>query len=141
MVWEDKSDEREYGTTYTNDYDVPIYVQTYINVDGKGNYIKIEIDGKEHGYIGNGAGGTTDGFNTLHTPLYIVPAGKTYKFTLFGTNLRNTWLEAKMPLAVGGTGGGSGTPSSFARIVDKKAKTEAGGTSVAGTQSRDFKYY
>jgi hypothetical protein len=40
-----------------------------------------------------------------------------------------------MPVAVG-TGGGSGTPSSFARIVDKKAKTVAGGSSVAGTQSR-----
>ena len=35
-------------------------------------------------------------------------------------------------------GGGSGTPSSFARIVDKKAKTVAGGNSIAGIQVRDL---
>ena len=39
-----------------------------------------------------------------------------------------------MPVAVG-TGG---TPSSFARIVDKKPATVAGGSSIAGTQNRDL---
>jgi len=38
----------------------------------------------------------------------------------------------------GGSGEATGTPSSFARIVDKKAKTVAGGNSIAGTQNRDL---
>ena len=103
MVWEDKTADREYGTLYTNTNDVPLYVQVYINVDGKGNYIQAVIDGQSQGYAGNGAGGTTDGVNSLVNPLYIIPAGKTYKIDLTGADGGTIWKEAKMP--VGGSGG------------------------------------
>jgi len=108
MVWEDKTADREYGTLYTNTNDVPLYVQVYINVDGKGNYIQAVIDGQSQGYAGNGAGGTTDGVNSLVNPLYIIPAGKTYKIDLTGADGGTIWKEAKMP--VGGSGGGTAEP-------------------------------
>ena len=63
--------------------------------------------------------------------MFVVPSGSTYELedTVTGTALKE-WFEANVS---GGSasGGGSGTPSSFAIIVDKKPKTVACGSSVA----------
>ena len=102
LVWEDKTADREFNTTYTNTNEVPLYVQLYVGAVGKGNYIEVEIDGKTQGYAGNGSGGTVDGLNSLNNPLYIIPAGKKYKVILTGSLVDYKWKEARMPVAVGG---------------------------------------
>jgi hypothetical protein len=54
-----------------------------------------------------------------------------------GSSRKLTSLQGFL-ISGGSSSGGGGTPSSFARIVDKKPKTVAGGSSVAGIQVRDL---
>ena len=133
FVWEDKKLERDFAT-YTNDWDVPRYVE--IGITGLGDtdyaYTNFLIDGKYHASLGKQGLNTRD----MSQGMFIVPAGSTYTLEKDGNAVIGNWWEARMPVALGA--GGSGTPSSFARIVDKKAKTVAGGSSVAGIQVRDL---
>ena len=132
MVWENKTAERAYDTVYTNTKDCPIYVQPYLERNSTDRmYVQFKIDGD----LVFTEGGESISFNS---PMFVVPSGSTYELvnTVTGTALKE-WFEANVS---GGSasGGGSGTPSSFARIVDKKPKTVAGGSSVAGVQVRDL---
>ena len=113
MVWEtypkgpNPVTERDINIEYTNTNDVPLYVQLFINSATEGQqYLDVMIDDKPHGSLGsrNIAGQT----GSYTTSLFIVPAGKTYKFynTDSATSDFNNilWNEARMPVAVG-TGG------------------------------------
>jgi hypothetical protein len=70
--------------------------------------------------------------------MFVVPSGSTYELvdTVTGTALKE-WFEANVS---GGSssGGGSGTPSSFARIVDEKPEGTQAGDAVAGNNIRDL---
>jgi len=134
MIWEDVTAERSTAGLYTNSNDVPLDVIVGLQHPSQESQSVIKIDGVIFGYIGMQTGASGTIFPT--TTSFTVPSGSTYAVNdVAGVNSTiQTWFEAKMPVAVG-TGGG-GTPSSFARIVDKKAATVAGGSSIAGTQSR-----
>jgi len=103
MVWEeyprgyDPVTERNIDVTYTNDTDVPRYVQMYIATDGLEN-VEFQIDGKSFGYLGNS---DNDSISN-QTPLFVVPSGSTYKLArgAGSTDIVN-WHEARMPVAVG----------------------------------------
>ena len=125
LVWEDKTADRAFDTEYTNTNDVPLYVQIYVNMDGKGNYIQMVIDGESQGYAGNGAGGTVDGFNSLSNPLYIIPAGSKYKVAITGTNVGSIWKEARMPLAIA-VGGEAQAPVAFNLQLTSSTTTKQG---------------
>ena len=139
MVWEDVTADRALDTVYTNTNDVPLYFQLYTNIandgDGDNNYVEVLIDDISFGVVG---GVMPVDERIYDSNLFIVPSGSTYKVREVGNLAEWYWKEAKMPVAVGTGGSGGGTPSSFARIVDKKAKTVAGGSSIAGTQNRDL---
>ena len=101
MVWEDKLADRELDVEYTNDNDVPLYVQLYFTTkQATGTFL---IDG-----VGVAEGETTDNGTCYHSPMYIVPSKSTYKFKKGGAGggvpSVSVWQEAKMPVAVG-TGG------------------------------------
>jgi len=76
--------------------------------------------------------GTTDYVKFLG---YIEEGGTFYG----GPNPWNTWCDAHLitgQSSGGGTGEATGTPSSFARIVDEKPQGTYGGASIAGIQDR-----
>ena len=105
MVWENKKAERGFDTLYTNTNDVPLYVQIYSYTSGSldtENWY-FEIDGVNFGYNGVNTVGSIN-----QTPMFIIPAGSTYKAVIGGgIPVISKWNEARMPVAVG-TGGGSG---------------------------------
>ena len=104
LVWENKLAERVFDTVYTNDNDVPLYVQvstTGPSSGASGSYFEFYIDGEYFGLIG---GGANTGGNGYDNPFYIIPAGSTYEIQKNGTASLNAWHEARMPVAVG-TGG------------------------------------
>jgi len=98
LVWEDKLANRVIDTVYTNNDDVPRYVQIYIGTTGLQN-AQFKIDGTSFGYIGNS---DADSISN-QTPLFLVPAGSTYELDI-GAGLPTIveWHEARMPVAVGG---------------------------------------
>ena len=106
MVWEDKKAERGFDTLYTNTNDVPLYVQIYcytLGSEAAENW-KFEIDGVNFGYNGVNTVGSIN-----QTPMFIIPAGSTYKAVLdAGFPVISKWNEALMPVAVGTGGGGTG---------------------------------
>ena len=122
MVWSsDLSpsglNERQPGTVYTNNNDVPLYIQLYVNSTNSSGNVIAYIDGKLWGR--NGVSGAITDFNT---PLFIVPSGSTYEFRQENGAVIQRWYEARMPVAVA-TGGGSYTPETFV-WEDKLAERE-----------------
>ena len=105
LVWENKTADRVVDNTYTNDNDVPLYVQlsVYSPSGDSSEYCEFLIDDEVVGSVGS------VGVSNWNNPLYIIPAGSTYRAKLTGTPELAVWREAKMPLAIG-TGGGSYTP-------------------------------
>ena len=102
MVWENVKDERAVDTEYTNTNDVPLYVQLFTASQTGASWLRFYIDGERVGQSGSNSSPNT--FSVVDTPLYIVPAGSTYKTESSGGAMFAEWREARMPVAVG-TGG------------------------------------
>ena len=100
------SNERLPDTVYTNDNDVPLYVQIYTSSTGTGGNVIAYIDGEFLGRVGTA--GTNSSYDM---PLYIVPSGSTYEFKQENGAVIQRWREARMPLAIAVGGGGGGVPS------------------------------
>ena len=102
MVWEDKLADRVGDVEYTNDNDVPIYVNiaTKCADSDTASYSNFSIDGENFGVVG--AEATVEG-RIWNQNFHTVPAGSTYKLTLTGDTLPTitSWKEARMPVAVG----------------------------------------
>jgi hypothetical protein len=103
MVWEDKTNV--VNTVYTNTNDVPLYVQlsVYSPSGTESEYCEFFIDDVSMGAVGS------IGVSNWNNPLYVVPAGSTYKVVSTGTPTVTKWQEAKMPLVIGTGSGGGGT--------------------------------
>jgi len=142
MVWSenlssmnDGTGERDFATEYTNTNDVPLYININVhNTTGSPMYADMSIDGKPFGHIG---GSSSSGRDLYQNGFFIIPAGSTYELSKQNNSQLRYWYEAKMPVAIGSDSGeATGTPSSFARIVDEKPASTHGGTSVTGMQDR-----
>ena len=100
MVWEDVKAERELDKVYTNNNDVPLYVQISFNYDQSVSAFK--IDGEVVANVGDSQTGSIGNYSAS---LFIVPSKSNYELHInSGTPIINVWKEAKMPVAVG-TGG------------------------------------
>jgi hypothetical protein len=103
MVWENKVTDRGFDTVFTNDNDVPLYLNISTQCTNANEYATMWLDGTSLGAEGNGAAlsGKTFSQNT-----YIIPSGSTYELraTDKGTLAIGKWLEARMPVAVGSGG-------------------------------------
>ena len=106
MVWENVTADRVTDNTYTNDNDVPLYVQIDTLEGANGANFAFEIDGNRMGKIG-----TKDSQSSL----FVVPSKATYRLIkMVAEGVVENWNEARMPLAIsGGSGGGSYTPETF----------------------------
>ena len=104
LVWENVTADRVLDVTYTNDNDVPLYVQIDTLEGANGANFAFEIDGNRMGKIG-----TKDSQSSL----FVVPSKATYRLIkMVAEGVIENWNEAKMPLAIavgGASGGGSGT--------------------------------
>jgi hypothetical protein len=144
LVWEeypigatDPVTHRTHDTVYTNTNEVPLYlmVSTACSSPSSTNYMELYIDDTSVGRIGGRADTVMD------TDTFLIPSGSTYEFKRDGGGIDfYKWNEARMPLAiaVGDASGGeaTGTPSSFARIVDEKPENTDGGDATNGIQDR-----
>ena len=122
FVWNDETDTRLTGTTYTNTNDVPLYVAISSGSGGDGTstgFYTFYLDGVA---FSGGVGGDTTVYDNS---LYIVPAGSTYMVDITRTGIIYHWQEAKMPVAIG-TGGGSYTPEAMV-WKDKTSDRATGG--------------
>jgi hypothetical protein len=99
LVWEDKKLENDFDVLYTNDSDVPRYVEISLTSleDTEYAYANFLIDGKYHASMGKRGSGIRD----MSQGMFIVPAGSTYNLEKDGNVVIGTWWEAKMPLAIG----------------------------------------
>ena len=124
MVWSgdlsaSSTGDRLPETVYTNDNDVPLYVQIYTSsTDPDGNVLAF-IDDEFFGRVGKA------GSNSAYDmPLFLVPSGSTYEFREEDGAKIQRWREAKMPVAVG-TGGTtpllykSVTPNNIDNVTSK----------------------
>ena len=109
LVWKkypkgsDPVTQRNLNIEYTNDNNVPLYVQVCARC-GSGRSLTVYIDGEFMGSNGNQSAGTNSGFSTQ---FFVVPSGSTYKAGAVNDDTTPTferWHEARMPVAVG-TGG------------------------------------
>ena len=93
MVWENVTADRVTDNTYTNDNDVPLYVQIDTLEGANGANFAFEIDGNRMGKIG-----TKDSQSSF----FIVPSKATYRLIkMVAEGVIENWNEAKMPLAIG----------------------------------------
>ena len=120
LVWEDKLSERVIGTEYTNEKDVPIYVQLSVKYSTSNAFSYFRINGVRSSLLGFGSG---DDRTDYKTSLFIVPAKTTYQLeTVVGGSVVvgnsdecevKYWNEADMPLAIAvgeASSGGEATP-------------------------------
>jgi hypothetical protein len=93
LVWENVTADRVTDATYTNDNNVPLYVQIDTTKGASGANFAFEIDGNRMGKIGTEAS---------QSSLFIVPAKASYKLIkMVADGTIENWNEAKMPLAIG----------------------------------------
>jgi len=99
MVYENKLSERSINQEYMNTKDAPIVVVVGVQHLSGNNQTTFSIGGEIMGYQG-----VQEGDAILPTTnSFIVPVGATYILKdAAGSNVVQTWNEAKMPLAVGG---------------------------------------
>ena len=138
MVWEDKLSERVIGTEYTNEKDVPIYVQLSVKYSTSNAFSYFRINGVRSSLLGFGSG---DDRTDYKTSLFIVPAKTTYQLeTVVGGSVVvgnsdecevKYWNEADMPLAIavgGASSGGEAAPPMYAQTKLDANKSVSGGT-------------
>ena len=138
LVWEDKLSERVIGTEYTNEKDVPIYVQLSVKYSTSNAFSYFRINGVRSSLLGFGSG---DDRTDYKTSLFIVPAKTTYQLeTVVGGSVVvgnsdecevKYWNEADMPLAIavgGASSGGEATPPMYAQTKLDANKSVSGGT-------------
>ena len=126
LVWENVTADRVTDNTYTNDNDVPLYVQIDTTEGASGANFAFEIDGNRMGKIG-----TKDSQSSF----FIVPSKATYKLIkMVAEGVIENWNEARMPLAiaVGGASGGGGGETTDILPVLYSGSINADGTVESG---------